>query len=1607
MYRGRYRGAFLLLVVAAIALLAVVAVADDSEATVTGTPIPSTGDWFIDQDTVASGENIRLDGYIYVPGPWTLSLDGCTLTFDNLFAGWNGIYVGWSATLYINETSKPAIVRATAGHENWFFAIDGDAYMNGAQIEDVDYGIQNWGYLYIEDSSVETQGRYGIYSYSADLHVGNSSIEVTSPGNIGDTYGLYIMYGSASLHNIDLTVNVDMNYTYNTSYYWGYTYTYGIYAYNADIGRLSPDPNKVFSITMDIDIDIHNYYDASNVYIYQYFYTRAIYLYGSTTCREIVDIELSISESFHGAIYNATSNGYVYVYNSQQYIYSRVNSQGIAPTEISGLTFSNLGSQVTTGGMVEEPRVFYYNQAIWLDDYSGSRPADSVTKIHDITVSGSSFDMVILMPRYGEWEMYDCTFNNLVVRRLVQYSSGDSDYSISFNTFSNITMMETYNTDLFYIYSPDGEGTFFNNTFSDIDVWRLMYIYYPDDRIYFQWNTFTDITQKDEVYEPLIYFQETQDKVTFSGNTIDTVHMAEGLLYFYYARDKVLFKDNIVVDSYFDAYLLRTYRSYGDVEISANDLSDNGGSMFWFEYNMQRVSFTANDVTHNAVGAGYLIYTYYTYGELKFNDNLFTGNSADGTLIFFKGATYWGPYGFSFDRNIFNDNVASSALNGGLVVFKSIRYDLSVKRNVFNDNVGNCINFYRPYSYNSNYAYIFTVDGNDFKGNDGPATLWVDFSGYQIVVKRNTGTDNTGPLIRHTLTAAYVYDYDYPQTVGQMRGPRSYVVDSNNYSHNRGGAVDIRAQWADAWYIYTNSGQTIGLRNNVFEYNGNDYSIRIVDFGQFPELHNNKIYGSAYGTYLDAIDYPALFPRVTLNLVGEEYDGGGPNGMTAWALVDVDAVFTDCSFTDFQVALFARDCRIDVYWSTIPEASGRTEGRGYIYVWNHLEILITWADAMGVDSGQPAVGATLALLGTNGNYYGALETDMMGRIGPLLVMTWSSVEGKMDAWSPYSGTILAGGLTAHHIISAIGEQVGEDSLHLIIDDTVVPDVVVTSPSMDAMSNMVDMPVEGFLFETGSGIASFIGYMDGGEGVDVDPEQQWTVMFPGLEQGQHTIIFEAIDVSGNKADTTISFFIDAIAPELDIISPEDGDVTRISTLVVQGTYQDDVSEISEIAVFVNGEPIGTTTGVINYPVTLTEGVNTVTVTATDKAGNTEVVLRTITLDTYAPTLYVYTPLDALVTSVVLLRVDGLSEAGTPVTIDQVMGDDVISTITVTADDEGIFETLLFLEEGLQHIIVTAEDEAENVRTITRTVTLDTTPPALFIDDPAPNSFVNTPSVVVVGHIGDDPEGVITRINGLEVAHSGVFSKDVPLAEGLNTIIVTATDPVMNVATRTINVTRDTIPPELVVDNPEYILTNEASLEVRGTVNADADTVTVAGVAVNVEEDGSFVHTVDLATEDDPILVIATDKAENTAIYTISFVFDDEKPTLTLTDVPKAVIGSLVMYVNGTVTDNEATILFVTVRGEMYPVVGSKFNVLLTVDTAGNGWNNFTVSATDNAGNVAIQKVSTQFVPEDVDDETTGPEGLINSDLVYIGLLFIIAAVVLFMTVFMFKKRGDQS
>ncbi|NIP36200.1 MAG: hypothetical protein GWN18_14755, partial [Thermoplasmata archaeon] len=123
MTRGRHGGTILLLTIVAITALAVVALAEESEATWSGEPLPPWGgDWFISQDTVYTDETIRLNGNIYIMPPYTLSLDGCTVIFNCSYPGEHGISPWWGSILYINDTdANEGVVRSNTSSERWWF----------------------------------------------------------------------------------------------------------------------------------------------------------------------------------------------------------------------------------------------------------------------------------------------------------------------------------------------------------------------------------------------------------------------------------------------------------------------------------------------------------------------------------------------------------------------------------------------------------------------------------------------------------------------------------------------------------------------------------------------------------------------------------------------------------------------------------------------------------------------------------------------------------------------------------------------------------------------------------------------------------------------------------------------------------------------------------------------------------------------------------------------------------------------------------------------------------------------------------------------------------------------------------------------------------------------------------------------------------------------------------------------------------------------------------------------------------------------------------------------------------------------------------------------
>lgn len=123
----------------------------------------------------------------------------------------------------------------------------------------------------------------------------------------------------------------------------------------------------------------------------------------------------------------------------------------------------------------------------------------------------------------------------------------------------------------------------------------------------------------------------------------------------------------------------------------------------------------------------------------------------------------------------------------------------------------------------------------------------------------------------------------------------------------------------------------------------------------------------------------------------------------------------------------------------------------------------------------------------------------------------------------------------------------------------------------------------------------------------------------LADGSHTIVVRASDYDENAAtQKSVSFKIDTVPPELSVTTPTDKLITNKSIVTVAGTTNDATS--SPVTLTING--VATTVyddGTFSKDIALEDGANTITIVATDGAGRTTTVTRTVTLDTKAPVI----------------------------------------------------------------------------------------------------------------------------------------------------------------------------------------------------------------------------------------------------------------------------------------------------------------------------------------------------------------------------------------------------
>lgn len=236
------------------------------------------------------------------------------------------------------------------------------------------------------------------------------------------------------------------------------------------------------------------------------------------------------------------------------------------------------------------------------------------------------------------------------------------------------------------------------------------------------------------------------------------------------------------------------------------------------------------------------------------------------------------------------------------------------------------------------------------------------------------------------------------------------------------------------------------------------------------------------------------------------------------------------------------------------------------------------------------------------------------------------------------------------------ETLGE-SLRLKVKEKVAPVIVITYPTSSAVIINNKPTIRFKVTDNDSGVnPATIGVtIDSGSKVTGDKIVKSKVSdgyectyIPdtALNDGSHTIKVDASDFDGNAAaQKSVTFKVDTVPPTLTITSPAEGLVTNNSSITVTGKTNDATSSPVKVTVKLNSgnaeNVVVDESGNFSKQLTLVQGINTITITATDSAGKQTTITRTVTLNTSAPVITSITltpnPVDAGKTFIISVSV----------------------------------------------------------------------------------------------------------------------------------------------------------------------------------------------------------------------------------------------------------------------------------------------------------------------------------------------------------------------------------
>ncbi|HWJ65644.1 MAG TPA: Ig-like domain-containing protein [Nocardioides sp.] len=508
----------------------------------------------------------------------------------------------------------------------------------------------------------------------------------------------------------------------------------------------------------------------------------------------------------------------------------------------------------------------------------------------------------------------------------------------------------------------------------------------------------------------------------------------------------------------------------------------------------------------------------------------------------------------------------------------------------------------------------------------------------------------------------------------------------------------------------------------------------------------------------------------------------------------------------------------------------------------------------------------------------------------------SAVVAEDGTWS-FDAVPMADG--THTLTAVQVDAVGNTSapsapVTITIDATIAPPVI--DPVAEPVTSDTTPTVTGTAEPGATVVVSVDGVVVGQ--TTADGTGSWSFPLPAQEDGPHEVTATQTDLAGNASGPSepVTITVDTVAPDAPTIAaPADGSVTSNPQPLVTGTAEpnttvDVILDGATYTVAVGADGVWEVTPLAPLP----DGTYTVSVTATDDAGNTSApTTSTFEVDTTAPDAPLITgPADGSTIGTDLPTITGTAEPGSTVTV-VVDGTPYETTADPVTGAWSVTVTVP-LDDGPVDVTATATDDAGNTGpAAASSFVVDTTAAAPVITSPATGTVTNDATIPLTG-TGEPGATVTVRDENGDVVATAVVdglgnwtAETIALAEGVHTLTATQVDGLGNTspASSPVQVTVDlTAAPPVVDPLPDGGLTSDATPTITGTGEPGATVeVSIDGVVVGtttVGEDGtwSFTPTDPLADGSHTVTATQTDGAGNTSAVSepVTIVVDTTAP-----------------------------------------------------------------------------------------------------------------------------------